>query len=74
MEHFFTSRPRAIALIVNARKTLLADADERPPADAWPLHDAAAELERLLLDVRAGRVDAFELAQPRPVRVTVING
>jgi hypothetical protein len=72
MERFFISRPSAIALIVSARKKLLADASERLPAEAQPLFDTAAQLERLLLDVRACRIDAFELTYPAPVYITIL--
>jgi hypothetical protein len=64
MERFFMSRRSAIALLVANRKKLLADANERPAAEAQALYDSAAQLERLLLDVRACRVDTFELTQP----------
>ena len=67
------SRPRAIALIASARNTMLAHAEERLPADAKPLRDGAASLHRLLLDVRAGRVDTFELMYPSPIQVTVAS-
>ena len=65
------SRPSAISLIVRSRKTLLADADERPPAEAERLRAAADGLTRLLFDVRAGRVNAFELSEPTRMRVVV---
>lgn len=71
MEHFFMPRRRAVALIVRVRDELLAKAAERLPADAAPLHDTAAQLERLLLDVRAGRIYEFELHHPTTVHVTV---
>ncbi len=71
MERFFMSRRSAIALIVGTRKKLLADANERLPADAQPLHDTAQQLERLLLDVRACRIDTFELTRPAPTQVTI---
>jgi hypothetical protein len=71
MERFFMSRTHAIALLVATRKTMLAHADERLPADARRMRDGAASLERLLLDVRAGRVEAFELLYPSPIHVTV---
>ncbi|MFP6558273.1 hypothetical protein WJ542_08075 [Paraburkholderia sp. B3] len=71
MERFFISRPSAIALIATARKKLLADAGERGPSEAQPLLDRAAQLERLLLDVRACRIDAFELTYPAPVYITI---
>lgn len=63
MERFFMSRRSAIALIISARKTLAANA---------PYHEAlAADLTRLLFDVRARRVDTFELQEPTPMHVTV---
>lgn len=71
MEQFFMSRPSAIALIVRSRKSLLADAEERMPDDAERLHAAAADLTRLLLDVRAGRVNAFDLNEPARMRVII---
>ncbi|WP_027794115.1 hypothetical protein [Paraburkholderia acidipaludis] len=71
MERFFISRPSAIALIARARKKLLADAGECVPSEAQPLLDRAAQLERLLLDVRACRIDAFELTDPTPVHITI---
>jgi hypothetical protein len=71
MEQFFMSRTSAIALIVNSRKSLLADAEERMPADAERLRAAAENLTRLLLDVRAGRVHAFELNEPTRMRVFI---
>jgi len=65
MERFFMSRRSAIALIMNARATLLAHADARR-------HEAlVADLTRLLFDVRAHRVDEFELTEPTPMHVTV---
>jgi hypothetical protein len=63
MERFFMSRRSAIALIIRARKTLAANA---PHQEAL-----AADLMRLLFDVRARRVDAFELQEPTPMHVTV---
>ncbi|MCX5542285.1 hypothetical protein M3A49_22775 [Paraburkholderia sp. CNPSo 3076] len=65
------SRPSAISLIVRSRQALLADADERPAAEAERLRAAAADLTRLLLDVRAGRVNVFELSEPTRMRVVV---
>lgn len=64
-------RRRAIALIVATRRSILANADERLPSDAQRAHNEAAQLERLLLDVRACRLDAFELGQPPHTHVTV---
>jgi len=63
-------RRRAIAMILRVREELLANAAE-PSANGPPPHEIAAELDRLLLDVRAGRVDAFELSRPTPVHVMI---
>jgi hypothetical protein len=71
MERYFMPRARAIALIAQTRKTVLSHANERLPADAKRLHDDAASLAQLLLDVRACRVDSFELTFPSPMHVTV---
>ncbi|WP_157025125.1 hypothetical protein [Paraburkholderia heleia] len=65
------SRPSAISLIVRSRNALLADADERPLTEAERLRTAAADLTRLLFDVRAGRVNAFELNEPARMRVVI---
>lgn len=65
------SRPSAIALLVRSRKSLLADASERLPADATHLHSAADTLAGLLLDVRAGRIDTFELKEPTRMHVVI---
>ncbi|HEY1611337.1 MAG TPA: hypothetical protein VGG24_18895 [Paraburkholderia sp.] len=65
------TRSRAIALIVTTRKAMLAHAGERLPPETKRLRDGAAVLERVLLDVRAGRLDAFELSYPRPLHVTI---
>ncbi|WP_258002345.1 hypothetical protein [Burkholderia sp. WAC0059] len=64
-------RHRAIALIVSIRQSMLEKIDERLPDDAQRTREAAAELERLMLDVRAGRLDSFELKSPSPMHVTV---
>jgi hypothetical protein len=74
MEHFFMPRRRAVALVVRVRNELLAKAAEQLPADAQPLRDTAAQLERLLLDVRACRIDDFELHHPTTIRVTISAG
>jgi hypothetical protein len=71
MERFFMPRKRALALIVAARRELLAKIAEQFPGAGQPLNDEAAQLERLMLDVRAGRIDEFELHKPTPIHVIV---
>ncbi|WP_322046946.1 hypothetical protein [Paraburkholderia sp. J67] len=65
------SRRSAVALIVNARTTLLANHDDRPPADTERQPSRVADLTRLLFDVRAGRVSEFEMRHPAPMYVIV---
>lgn len=71
MERFFMCRRSAIALIVRARSTLLADNDDQPAAEIQRQQSRVADLTRLLFDVRAGRVSAFELQYPAPMHVTI---
>ncbi|MFD1555397.1 hypothetical protein ACFSHT_07095 [Paraburkholderia silviterrae] len=65
------SRRSAIALIVKARTTLLANTNEQLSANAQHHEARVADLTRLLFDVRAGRVDTFVLKEPTPMHVTV---
>jgi hypothetical protein len=71
MERFFMSRRSAIALIVKIRTSLLANKDDRPPAEAQRQQARVADLTRLLFDVRAGRISEFELSDPARMHVTV---
>ena len=60
MEEVFTSRSSAVARIMSARAGLLKDSD----AAALSGGDKAARLERLerlLFDVRAGRINDFTM-------------
>ena len=65
------SRRSAISMIMNARTTLLAKNGEHLPANAQHHETLVANLTRLLFDVRAGRVDEFELNGPTAMHVTV---
>ncbi len=70
MQRFFMSRRSAIALIVQARTTALASPEDRSPAETERQQALAGDLTRLLFDVRAGRVNVFEL-KPSNMHITV---
>ncbi|WP_241023712.1 MULTISPECIES: hypothetical protein [unclassified Paraburkholderia] len=65
------SRRSAVALIVKIRTSLLANKDDRPPAEVQRQQARAADLTRLLFDVRAGRIGEFELRDPTRMHVTI---
>ncbi len=65
------SRRSAIALIVRARSALLADTDDRSAVEIQRQQSRAADLTRLLFDVRAGRISVFELKEPASMHVTI---
>ncbi|WP_042300116.1 hypothetical protein [Paraburkholderia kururiensis] len=72
MERFFMSRSRAISLLVETRQSMLAEADHSSsPPEAQRMRAAVDQINRLLLDVRAGRTREFELGSPTPMRVIV---
>lgn len=61
MEEVFVTRASAVARIVTARRALQKDSEN---ADAMSAHDRASRLERLdrlLFDVRAGRLCDFRM-------------
>lgn len=60
MDEFFVSQSSAVSRIVSARQALLKDASGGPSPDRSGDNEIRlAELERLLLDVRAGRIPDF---------------
>lgn len=72
MERFFVSRSRAISLLVETRQSLLAEADHSSsPTEAQRMRAAVDQIDRLLLDVRAGRTREFELSNPTPMHIVV---
>lgn len=72
MDRFFMSRSRAISLLVETRQSMLAEADHSSsPTETQRMRVAVGQIDRLLLDVRAGRTREFELSGPTPMRVVV---
>jgi hypothetical protein len=71
MERHFMSRTSAVALLVAARRALTAELHEKPRHDANRTEQLLTDVERLLLDVRAGRTREFDMDYPHHVHVIV---
>ncbi|MFC0401929.1 hypothetical protein [Paraburkholderia rhizosphaerae] len=59
MERLFLTRSRAIEKIMVRRRVVSDALDDRHATDTDALRAELAELERMLLDVRAGRANEF---------------
>lgn len=71
MDRFFMRRARAVQYLLDRRREWMARVEA---AQAGGVEFEMRQLdliERLILDVRAGRVDAFELDHPKAVAVFV---
>jgi len=64
MQQIFVSRDAAVRRLLSRKRELMSEAMQIDPAES-DAHLAAviAEIERLLLDVKAGRVRVFELVE-----------
>ncbi len=71
MERIFLTRKRAIEKIMNRRQSLIGRSDSRDAAGGDKARDELAEVDRLLLDIRAGRVVDFILEDDPAVHVFV---
>lgn len=65
------SRSSAVALLVDTRQALRARFGDKASPEAQHVERMLLEVERLLLDVRAGRTFAFDLEFPSPLHVIV---
>ncbi|MBC8738564.1 hypothetical protein F6X40_17540 [Paraburkholderia sp. UCT31] len=57
----FVSRRRAVQELVTRRRLLTEELEQAKPPDCAALENGISDLERLILDVRAGRLNVFEL-------------
>jgi hypothetical protein len=73
MERYFMSRTSAVALLVDARRAITQQREDKFAHDASHYERLLGEVERLLLDVRVGRVLEFDLEFPSPVHVIVAD-
>lgn len=71
MERYFMSRTSAVALLVDTRRTVVADLADKTAHEAQDGERLVRDLERLLLDVRVGRTREFSLEFPSRMHVIV---
>ena len=67
------SRTSAVALLVDARRAIINAREDKFAHDAPRYERLLREAERLLLDVRVGRVREFDLEFPSHVHVIVAD-
>ncbi|MFL9911202.1 hypothetical protein [Paraburkholderia sp. RL17-337-BIB-A] len=71
MDRLFLRRASAVSYLLNRRRALLEGIAVTPSGNADSEFQGVELIERLILDVRAGRVHAFGLDQPEAVTVFV---
>ncbi|WP_118179518.1 hypothetical protein [Paraburkholderia phosphatilytica] len=64
-------RTSAVALIVDVRQHLQNQLKGHAASDTHKLQAAIDDVTRLLLDVRAGRTNDFEITAPTPLHITI---
>jgi len=67
------SRTSAVALLVDARRAIVHESEDKAAHDAPRYERLLGEVERLLLDVRVGRVREFDLEFPSHAHVIVAD-
>lgn len=65
------SRTSAVAMLVDSRRAIVHELEDKPVHDAPRYERLLKEVERLLLDVRVGRIREFDLEFPSRARVIV---
>ncbi len=65
------TRTSAVALLVGSRRAIRDELEDKPAQDSSRSERMLQNLERMLLDVRAGRTSEFDLEYPLPVHVIV---
>jgi hypothetical protein len=73
MEQFFMRRGSAVTYLLARRRAWFATIADAPSGNIEMELSEIERIERLILDVRAGRVRAFELTRPKRVAVFVTD-
>jgi len=73
MERFFMARGSAVTYLLGQRRAWFAKISAAQSGNVEMESRQIELIERLILDVRAGRVRTFELTQPKPVTIFVTN-
>jgi len=71
MDRFFMQRASAVLYLLQRRREWSTRIESAPSGDVEFETRQLDLIERLIIDVRAGRVDAFELDHPKAVAVFV---
>jgi hypothetical protein len=71
MDRLFLTRASAVSYLLNRRRALLEGIAVTPSGNVEPEFQGAGLIERLIPDVRAGRVHAFRLDHSKAVTVFV---
>jgi hypothetical protein len=73
MEQFFMRRESAVTYLLGQRRAWFAKISTTSTGNVETESQQIELLERLILDVRAGRVRAFELTHPKPVAIFITD-
>jgi hypothetical protein len=71
MERYFVRRTRAVAFLLACRRELFEKIGSSPTGNVEFETQQLDLIDRLVRDVRAGRVDSFELDQPKAVVIFI---
>jgi hypothetical protein len=73
MERFFMGRGSAVAYLLEQRRAWFAKISASPSGNMETEARQIELLDRLILDVRAGRLHTFKLTHPEPVAIFITN-
>ncbi|SEF11901.1 hypothetical protein SAMN02787142_7791 [Burkholderia sp. WP9] len=73
MQHFFMTRASAVAYLLGVRRAMPEGIDHLRVGEADVRLQEVDTLNRLLLDVRAGRIREFRLDKPEAIEVMVTD-
>ncbi|MGA3246928.1 MAG: hypothetical protein ABSD12_01930 [Paraburkholderia sp.] len=71
MERFFMGRGSAVTYLLGQRRTWFAKISAASSGNVEMESRQVELIERLILDVRAGRLHTFELTHPKPVAIFI---
>ncbi|SEF11553.1 hypothetical protein SAMN02787142_7721 [Burkholderia sp. WP9] len=73
MERFFMTRASAIAYLLKARRAMPDEIEDLRVRDADMRLQELDAIDRLLIDVRAGRTREFRVAMPLSVEIAITD-
>jgi hypothetical protein len=73
MERFFMGRASAVTYLLESRRAIFEKIADSLTGNVETESRELEQIDRLILDVRAGRVQAFELKHPKAVAIFVTN-